>query len=219
LKNIFLFSKALAEKGGWRLLNSSSIWTRVVVKKYIELIPLETWIRSPQKSLKGSSMFWKAVIIAFLVIENRLAWNIGNGQRFRLGTNPWTGCEGQHILSHQLINHLRTIGFNTLNKLVEPRLTTNWSQVWNSASLLGLEYEEVSDMDRYLKFLKKTQIRLKDCEDEIILYTMPSGIYTPVSNNCGIGEQRYAGLQDCAISDQAQHTEEICLGPESSKRT
>jgi hypothetical protein len=37
LKNIFLFSKALAEKGGWRLLNSSSLWTRVVVQKYIEL--------------------------------------------------------------------------------------------------------------------------------------------------------------------------------------
>jgi hypothetical protein len=40
----------------------------------------------------------------------------------------------------------------------------------------------------------------------------------PVSNNCGIGEQRYAGLQDCAIGAQAQHTEEICLGPESSKQ-
>jgi hypothetical protein len=43
-------------------------------------------------------------------------------------------------------------------------------------------------------------------------------LYDDVSNNCGIGEQRYAGLQDCAISAQAQHTEEICLGPESSKR-
>jgi hypothetical protein len=40
----------------------------------------------------------------------------------------------------------------------------------------------------------------------------------PVSNNCGIEEQRYTGLQDCAISARARHTEEICLGPESSKR-
>jgi hypothetical protein len=50
-----------------------------VVQKYIESIPLETWIRSPQKSLKGASVIWKAVINAFPVIENGLAWKIGNG--------------------------------------------------------------------------------------------------------------------------------------------
>ena len=30
LKDIFLFSKALAAKGGWRLVKSSSLWTRVI---------------------------------------------------------------------------------------------------------------------------------------------------------------------------------------------
>jgi len=98
-ENIFLFSKALAEKGGWRLLNSSSLWTRVVVKKYIEPVSLETWIGNPQKYLKGASVIWKAFIKYFMVIGDGLAWNIGNGQRFRLGMDPWPRCEGQHILS------------------------------------------------------------------------------------------------------------------------
>ena len=31
LKDIFLFSKALAAKGGWRLVHSNSLWTRVIV--------------------------------------------------------------------------------------------------------------------------------------------------------------------------------------------
>jgi hypothetical protein len=38
-----------------------------------------------------------------------------------------------------------------------------------------------------------------------------------VSNNCGIGSQRYTGPLDCAISAQAQHTKEIHFGPKSSE--
>ena len=33
LKDIFLFSKALAAKGGWRVVKSSSLWTRVIKQK------------------------------------------------------------------------------------------------------------------------------------------------------------------------------------------
>jgi hypothetical protein len=62
LKNIFIFSKALVEKCGWRLLKTSSLWTKVVVQKYIEPDSLEAWIRNPQKMLKGASVIWKAVI-------------------------------------------------------------------------------------------------------------------------------------------------------------
>ena len=88
LKNIFLFSKALAAKGGWRLINSSSLWTKVVIQKYIESTSLETWIRSPQKSLKGVLVIWKAIVNSFSVIGEGLAWKIGNGKWVRLGADP-----------------------------------------------------------------------------------------------------------------------------------
>jgi len=90
LKNIFLFSKDLEAKGGWHLLNSSSLWTKVVVKKYIKSILVETCIISSQKSLKGASVIWKAIINAFPVIESGLAWKMGNGKCFRLGKDPWS---------------------------------------------------------------------------------------------------------------------------------
>lgn len=35
LKNIFHFSKALAAKGGWRLIKTSSLWTQVLSQKYL----------------------------------------------------------------------------------------------------------------------------------------------------------------------------------------
>jgi hypothetical protein len=102
-----------------------------------------------------------------------------NTHTLPLSENMPTTCEGQHILFDQLLHHLKTNGFDTLNKLIEPRLTINWSEGWKSASGLGLEDEEVLALERYLQILKKTQIMLRDCEDELVWYTTPSGIYTP----------------------------------------
>lgn len=123
LKNIFLFSKALAAKCGWKLLKTSSLWTRVVFQKYIAPKSLEDLIRNPNKSKKGESVIWK-VTNYFLIIGEGLAWRIENGNQVRLGTDPWSSCERQHILPDHFINHLRLRGFITLNQLAEPRNST-----------------------------------------------------------------------------------------------
>jgi hypothetical protein len=44
---------------------------------------------------------------------------------------------------------------------------------------LGLEEEDITELDRYITDLKRSQIRLRDCEDELIWDSAPSGIYTP----------------------------------------
>jgi hypothetical protein len=54
VKNIFLFSKSLAAKTSWRLINTKNLWSIVIHQKYIALTSLEDWIRSPTKSSKGS---------------------------------------------------------------------------------------------------------------------------------------------------------------------
>jgi hypothetical protein len=161
LKNIFLFSKALAAKGGWRILKSTSLWTKVVVKKYIEPIPVEIWLRIQQKSIKGASVIWKSIINAFPVIENGLSWKIGNELRFRLGKDPWPGNEGQHLLSDHLIQHFHTMGIVSLNNLADPSLTTLWSQGWKEANRLGLSEDDTIELERYINFLKISQIRLR----------------------------------------------------------
>jgi hypothetical protein len=60
LKNIFLFSKALAEKSGWKLIASKNLWTNVVVQKYIQLDTIEEWIRRVEKDTMNCSIIWKA---------------------------------------------------------------------------------------------------------------------------------------------------------------
>jgi hypothetical protein len=179
LKNIYLFSKALAAKGGWRLISTTSLWTKVVIQKYIEPDSLETWIRRAQKSLKGVSVIWKAIINSFPVIGEGLAWKIGNGHRVRLGADPWAGSEGQHLLPEQLILHLRIKGYDTLDKLVDPDQTTIWSQGWKSVVDFGLDDVDATELERYITGLKRTQVRLRDQEDELIWDQTTSGFYTP----------------------------------------
>ena len=41
LKNPFDFSQSLAEKSGWKIINSENLWTRVVMRQYIDPTPLE----------------------------------------------------------------------------------------------------------------------------------------------------------------------------------
>lgn len=147
--------------------------------KYIEPIHVEIWLRSQQKSIKGASSICKAIINAFSVVENRLAWKIGNGQRFRLGKDPWPSSERQHLLSDQLIQHLHTLGIVSLNNLVDPRLTTLWSQGWKEANKLRLSEDDTIELERYINFLNISQIRLRDCENELIWDSAPSGTYTP----------------------------------------
>ena len=73
LKNIFLFVKSLASKGGWRLLKYETLWTHVMIHKYLALDSVEDWIRNPRKSYAGGSVIWKDVVQSFGVNESKLA--------------------------------------------------------------------------------------------------------------------------------------------------
>jgi len=73
LKNMFLFTKALAGKGVWRLLTTTSLWTRVVHMKYIAPLSLLDWVRSENKRKMGTSIIWKVVTLSFDLIGKGLA--------------------------------------------------------------------------------------------------------------------------------------------------
>jgi hypothetical protein len=53
LKNIFLFSKALAAKACWRLISTNNLWQSMIYQKYIQPDSLEDWIRRTKQSPCG----------------------------------------------------------------------------------------------------------------------------------------------------------------------
>jgi hypothetical protein len=100
----------------------------------------------------------------------------------------------------------------SLNKAMFPYysiIALDWNGLMQST-----EYDGLTDIEIFVhKFelqIPKQKILLAL---DVVLKATPA-----FSNNCGIREQRYVGMQDCAIGAQAQHTEEICLGPESSNQ-
>jgi hypothetical protein len=125
LKNIFLFSKALAAKACWRLISDTSLWTLVIAQKYISPDSIEDWIRSPLKASTNGSIIWKAMISSFPVVGDSLAWKVGKGNHLRIGTDPWPGSGNSHILSEDLIEQLHKQGIFYLSHLANPP-TTNF---------------------------------------------------------------------------------------------
>jgi len=179
LKNIFLFSKALAAKGGWRLLKTDSLWSRVIKQKYLAEEGIEDWIRNPRKSHVGGSMIWKAVVKSFQLIESKLAWNVGNGQKLLVGRDPWMGCTYDHTLPGFVVEALRRRGIVSLSQLAVPRPDGLWFQRWRRADSLGLSDQEKDYVEAYIRNLVQSNIMLNDEEDSLVWEEDPGGKYTP----------------------------------------
>ena len=66
IKNLDLFTKALATKTLWRLLqNPEKLWSKVIVAKYCPDNSILDWIRTPNKTFKNGSIGWKAMVMDF----------------------------------------------------------------------------------------------------------------------------------------------------------
>eukprot|EP00253_Pinus_taeda_P030772 PITA_30772 len=173
------FSLSLAEKSGWRLITMETLWTRVVKRKYIDPIPMEDWIRSQEKKMKHSSVIWKATVEAFSVIEQGLAWKVGDGRHVRIGRDPWVGCNENFALSPGLLRHLDSKGFFTLNQVEKVGHSTIWGQAWKNAEDLGLKIRWHNEWASYIKELHHSNVRLKSDQDVLMWAQGKTGEYSP----------------------------------------
>ena len=90
LKKLLLFEKSLAAKVGWRLISTHSIWTEVIIHKYIAPTPILYWIRDLENTnVPNGSIIWKALCNTIPLIQEGLAWKVGDGVSVRIGADPW----------------------------------------------------------------------------------------------------------------------------------
>ena len=131
-----------------------NLWTKVVRRKYIDPIPLEDWIRSQEKRQKNVSVIWKVTVEAFSVIEQGLAWKIGDGSLCRIGRDPWVGCNEAYALSSGLLRHLDQKRIYTLNQVEKVGHSTIWGQAWKSAEDLGLNIRWRNEWSSFVQELQ-----------------------------------------------------------------
>eukprot|EP00253_Pinus_taeda_P014434 PITA_14434 len=166
-------------KYGWRLISTENLWTRVVRRKYIDPVPLEDWIRSQEKRKKNVSVVWKATVEAFSVIEQGLAWKIGDGRKCRIGRDPWVRCNEAYALSPGFLRHLDHKGIYTLNQVEKIGQSTIWGQAWKSAEDLDLNIRWKNEWCSYIQELHRSNVRLNNDSDLLIWAQGDSGKYNP----------------------------------------
>lgn len=142
-------------------------------------LSLLEWIRNLVLNLKGIFVMWKAILKAFEVVGNGLAWRVGSGHLLRIGLDPWAGCFREHLLNADLRSWLEQGGYFYLAQVGDPNSTNLWSQAWKIGRMLGLVGEDSILWERYIQALRRANISLTDWEDELLWDGDPGGAYTP----------------------------------------
>ena len=124
-------------------------------------------------------MIWKAIVKSFNLIENNLAWDVGNGESVLIGRDPWLGSTHQYLLPLDVIEALGHVGITTLNHLVVPRPAEPWIQSWRRANYLGVGEREIGFVENYIRELDRAHIILSEHEDSLVWDADPGGAYTP----------------------------------------
>eukprot|EP00253_Pinus_taeda_P009549 PITA_09549 len=179
IKNLPDFSLSLAAKSGWRLIKLDNLWTRVLKRKYIDPVPLEDWIRNPVKSKQHASVIWKATVDSFKVIEQGLAWKIGNGRNLKIGKDPWIGCNENYTLSPGLIRHLEDKNILTLDQVEKVGHSSIWCQAWKDGEDLQLDQRWWNEWYSFTQELARSNVILKDSPDSLIWAHGETGDYSP----------------------------------------
>eukprot|EP00253_Pinus_taeda_P025789 PITA_25789 len=128
---------------------------------------------------KTPRVVWKAVVTSVKVIEKGLAWSVGNGTQIELGRDPWIGCTESFSLSQGLGSALKDRGLYTLNQVVDPRVSTIWSQGWIQGRDLLLDEEWLEEWDLYRRDLINSSVRLSDSPNELRWVFAQNGLYSP----------------------------------------
>eukprot|EP00253_Pinus_taeda_P007121 PITA_07121 len=179
IKRLDILSKALAAKLGWKLLNNNSLWTKVVVTKYISPSNTFDWIRQDQRNTANISIIWKAVISTKALIQNGLTWRIRSGPQVQLGLDPWVGCGNAHMLSEELRAHLSELGFTNISHITNEEHSSMFQQAWKIEHDLNLPQLWQRKWRELFKALIEAHIRILEGDDELIWAFSRHVVYSP----------------------------------------
>ena len=68
------------------------LWVNVIHPKYILPLSMDQWFRCRNKSTRNVSIIWKAMINAYDIIGDWMAWRISNGKMICIGKYPCHVC-------------------------------------------------------------------------------------------------------------------------------
>ena len=114
------------------------------------------------------------VLNSFHVVEEGIAWNIGNGSFVRLGVNSWLGCDHRYILLVHMVLNLSKKGFHTIHSIVVYNRSSIRGEGWLSNVEAGFEGADKDMWEAYVANLRNNNICLQVCNDKLVwLFSLP----------------------------------------------
>ena len=153
---------------------------KVVHHKYIYPLTTKEWYRTLTKAIMNVSIIWKTTIMAFNVIREWLVWSVGDGNKVRLGDEPWIGICGAHMLPLAIKEGLRDQGLVMLGEIGDVVNSTPFRQAWIQVEDIGFMDQEKKLWKGNVKSLQVSHVRLMERADELLWsINVMGGGYTP----------------------------------------
>jgi hypothetical protein len=106
LKDRVMFGQVLASKSLWVFLMQESLWSHILITKYISPLSVVDWIRQRNKHIPNASTQWRALSQEFSVIGKYLSWKVGQWNSCENRINAIVGCGERVFLARRFKTHL-----------------------------------------------------------------------------------------------------------------
>lgn len=113
------------------------------------------------------------------MVGEGLAWKVGNGEKLRIGIDPWVGWRENFRLPPELIEFININGRITLNQVADNDCSSFSAQGWANANQLNLPIEFTGQWQTYTAALNVSHVCLRDREDSLFWVHSPLGEYSP----------------------------------------
>ena len=106
IKQLGRFNKSLCAKRLWQFVHNEGIWGRIIRFKYLQRLPVVSWLRSSHQLLSSCSMIWRSLVDTFPIIKSNISLLVGRGTQFFVGIDLFVEMGGSFTLSVLVIQHL-----------------------------------------------------------------------------------------------------------------
>lgn len=130
------------------------------------------------------------------MIDQGLAWKVGDGSHIRIGRDPWVGCNVAFSLSPGFLRHLDSKGITTLNQVEKVGHSTIWGQAWKNDEDLGINIKWKNEWASFIQELHRSNVRLKDEPDQLIWAQGKTGEYSPKDGYSFLMTKKGWGMPD-----------------------
>jgi len=157
---------ALRMKSFWRSLFSDTLWSKVLLDKYLRQQRVELWLSQGKVVRHNLSIIWRGFMDVLPYIKRELWWQAGSGLLIRLGIDRIVGIPDGGVLTEELLHFFHDRGYSSLAHFYIHQPTGD--QHWLGACYYRLTDSLKEEWTNMVGLLKRSGISLDHTDDRVV---------------------------------------------------